>query len=256
MLTSLMGQIFTEFGVIIALNGAHSWHPHLEKIRTALKARNISVDVHECIDMEFADVHQYLINQSNTEFICRVDDDHVLDPLYLQQLWKVISADPAIGAAGGIFLHPDIPGWEFTQSEFKDALYQGRREGILQTFLQLKMHPTDKPLQVPDLYSSFMMRKSAVQEVGGVATCYTATYREETDLTLRMTLAGYKQMVIPSAVAWHVRADGGGERMSERSWEEVRSANDEIFRQRVRGWCQYPVDRFTPIWEMALSNIH
>jgi|GEM_PF-4716266 len=233
LLTSMMGQSHATFNVIIALKGEHSWNEYLEKIRLALKARKIFVDVHDCTEMEYAEAHQYLIDKSDTEFVCRVDDDHILSPFYLQKFEEVLSSDPFIGAAGGIFLHPDIPGWEFSAEEFRTVLNQGNPQGMLQTILQLKKHPTDHPLQIPDLYSSFMMRKSVVQRVGGIARCYTATYREETDLTLRMTLADYKQFIVPSAIAWHVRADGGGERMAENTWKDVRSANDAIFRQRV-----------------------
>lgn len=109
---------------------------------------------------------------------------------------------------------------------------------------------------VPDLYSTFIMRKSYLEQVGGIATCYTAcSYREETDLTLRLSIHGYKLFISPTAIVWHIRADEGGERTDKDKWEQLRTQNERIFQERLKDWCNDPVEYFTYLWDNALKRI-
>src|SRR3989338_4207039 len=254
LLSSLQCQTLPRFKVLIALNSKRSWHPYLDKVATSLFARGVNVITSECTRMTFAELHQFLLASAETEYVCRVDDDHILEPHYLTELLQVIDSDRMVGATGGIVLHPEDIGHGFSPKVFIKTLRSAKKQRVLNTILQLKQHPTDRTLQVPDLYSSFVVRKSIAKRVGGIATCYTScSYREETDLTLRITLAGFKLYIIPSAIVWHVRANHGGERKSRSAWEKSRSLNEQIFRERLHSWCGDPVSRFSDIWDAALA---
>ncbi|OJI09369.1 MAG: hypothetical protein COV08_01300 [Candidatus Vogelbacteria bacterium CG10_big_fil_rev_8_21_14_0_10_49_38] len=255
LLSSLHCQSLTRFNVIIGVHGNQSWHPHLDKLSAALGVRGIELTVCDCIGMTFSEMHSRMLNQAQTEYVCRLDDDHVSDPTYLATLLKVIERDEKAGAVGGVVLHPDVPGIEFSENEFLEALFAGRTKGILNTILQLKRHPTNKLLKVPDLYSTFMVKKKTILAVGGIATCYrSSSYREETDLTLRMTFAGYNQYVVPVAFVTHVRADYGGERMDQAEWQRLRAKNEQIFQKHLKAWCKNPVEHFAPLWDQAIAD--
>lgn len=253
LLGSLQCQTLPEFDLIIVLNGRRSWHPYLDKLLKALESRGVHTAMYSMFDLAFAGLHDYAYSKTTSEYVCRVDDDHILHPAYLSELKAFMDRSPQAGAAGGIVLHPDVPGFEFSREDFVKTILQARERGILNTLLQLKRHPTNRPLEVPDLYSSFMARRRTVLSVGGIAVCYrVCSYREETDLTLRMSFAGHGQFIVPGAIIWHARADYGGERKSQEVWKRLRSKNESLFQKRLQSWCTDPVEHFLPLWNWAL----
>lgn len=256
-LSSLMGsllcQSLRQFDLIIALNGARSWDGHLDRLAQALEMRQIRVRVHECLNMTLAQLHEFMIEKAESDYICRLDDDHLPNPNYLQRLKKNIDSDKQVGAVGGVVLHPGMQDLQFSEKDFIENLKLAKRRGILNTIFQLKKHPTDQILQVPDLYATFMMKKEAVQDAGGVATCYASSgYREETDLTLRMTLAGYKQIIDPKAIVWHIKSDQGGERKTKELWQISQIENERLFQERLQERCKDIIGELSPIWDRAL----
>lgn len=206
--------------------------------------------------LQYAQDQTFMLQETKTKYLCRLDDDHILSPTYLESLLQIINSDESIGAVGGTVLHPEVPGYVFTEEEFYNILEQSKEHGFLNTILQLKRLPGTSPLMVPDLYSTFIMNKQAVEEVGGIATCYTAcSYREETDLTLRLSLKGYKLLISPHSIIWHIRADSGGERTNQTQWEALRMQNERIFQERLKSWCDDPVKHFKYLWDNALKRV-
>lgn len=159
----------------------------------------------KCINHTFSQLHEHLLNTCQTEFICRLDDNHIPETNYLENLLNSIKYDSNIGSVWGIVLHPEIKDLNFDKKEFEKIIKNWKDKFFLNTYLQLKNHPTNSPLLVPDLYSTFMSRKSIIQDVWWIATEYKKSwYREETDLTLRITNAWYKQYIIPTASTYHM----------------------------------------------------
>lgn len=252
---SLFGQTLENFDLAIALNGENSWDKYLDKLVLGLETRGIRVRISECLDMTFAELHAHLVSNTETEYVCRLDDDHVPDPSYLENLLNTLKEVPGIGAAGGIVLHPEVPGHSFTSEEFKKVLESAREKAILNTILQLKRHPTRRPLRVPDLYSTFMVSRKVIKEVGGIATCYRSSgYREETDLTLRMTLAGHDQYIVPTAVVWHIKSDQEGERKPLETWKLSQVENQALFEERLLTQIPDLRGQFNSLWSHALDQ--
>lgn len=255
LLASLHSQSLPTFELILVLNGDRSWNPYLDKILIALRVRGVSVTVCECVGMGYGKLHDHAYKLVQTDFVCRVDDDQILDPKYLENLRDELEKDSSIGAVGGIVLHPEYKETDFMKEEFSGALQKALASGILNTIFQLKRHPGTKPLRVTDLYSSFMARTNVVNQIGGIATCYDSCgYREESDLTLRVAFAGYKLYVIPTAIIWHIRAEEGGERRSGEIWEKIKQKNETMFRSRLKSWCDNPIANLAHIWEEGLRE--
>jgi GT2 family glycosyltransferase len=254
LLGSLCNQTLNKFNISIALNTDDSWDTHLDKLILALEIKGIRVEVSKCLGFSLSELHQYLVKSSDTEYICRLDDDHVPQANYLETLLNAFHLNKNIGAVGGVVLHPEINDLNFTNKEFQEHLQVARNKLFLNTLLQLKKHPTDTPLLVPDLYSTFLTRKSIIDEVGGIATCYEKSgYREETDLTLRITDAGYKEYIIPKAITYHIRAENGGERQSSEDWIKSKEENEIIFNQRIKDMCKNIHSKALKIWECNLN---
>jgi GT2 family glycosyltransferase len=236
-LSSLLAQTLTSFDLHILLNGHSSWSDQCEKITYALRHRQVDCFVYHQPSLTFAQAHEFLMSHSVNPLLCRVDDDHILSATYLSSLHAVMAANADCAAVGGIVLHPEASSVSFSDESFRAELLASVERGFLNTRFQLLQHPSDRPLFVTDLYSSFLLRKTAALDAGGIATCYEAcSYREETDLTLRMFLAGYRLAVAPSAIIWHVRCDFGGERTSAENWKGLVKVNEELFKARLASW--------------------
>jgi hypothetical protein len=109
---------------------------------------------------------------------------------------------------------------------------------------QSYIHHATEPYEVEHLRGYFLYRKSALEEVGGFPTDYSQfARREELDTCLRMRMAGYKLMVEPRALCWHLFAMQGGTREVE-GGDWLRSPQSkkyiqhdlELFDKKLRGW--------------------
>lgn len=253
-LTSLIGQTYRPLSVHILLNGQHSIDPSCERMINLLELNGIHVSCDERYEFTFAECHDFLINRADYDLVCRMDDDQVATPGYFENLASVFSR-PNVGAVGGIVLHPEEKKLQWELADLSKALSRGREEGMVITELQLHRHPSATILEVTDLYSSFMMDRNAVRDVGGVAICYRAcSYREETDLTLRLHVRGYSVLIQPSSIMWHLRCDTGGERVSGEEWRRKVDTNKELFLCRLNEF-GVNFDKLKQVYIQQLSKV-
>lgn len=251
LLSSLLFQRHSNFEVLVCLNTDTSWNEECDQAMLALFHRNVKCRILPAVGYSFSDMHHLALMSSSCNLVLRLDDDHIPSPDLLSSLLQAIGSESTIAAAAPIVLHPQQKTIAFALAEFEEALKRAREQGILNTDLQLFCHPTSSPLVVPDLYSTFLMKKSVAFSVGGIARCYQACgYREETDLTLRLTLAGFTTVIVPAAVVWHFRASLGGERRTPQQWSACRNENEKIFRKRLQSWQVRIPETFDPIWSM------
>jgi hypothetical protein len=255
LLSALLLQTHPAFEVLVGLNTSHSWDDNCKQAQSVLAHRDVKCAAFDAIGRTFAEIHELLLRNSVNDLVLRLDDDHVPTPSLLRCLLEAVESSSVIAAAAPIVLHPEQDVITFDPAGFYHALVQARSKGILNTGLQLAHHPTTRPLPVPDLYSSFLMKEPAVVSVGGIALCYQICgYREETDLTIRLTLAGFAVVIAPAAVLWHLRASTGGERRAPDEWEVCADTNERIFRDRLRSWDVQIPKSFYHIWDAAIST--
>lgn len=182
--------------------------------------------------------HQKTLSMAEHELICRIDDDVILSPSFLQSLFYAMLGDHKneIAAVGGVFLNPFRQ--EDDQTFHPDCLrldaFQGKVDDRLMN-LQIYKHPDNSLKDSEHLYSSFLYRKSCAEAVGGYFMGYSRVgHREETDLTHRMYLSGWKLKVAPSAVGHHFSAQSGGIRIENGA--ELASSDEQIFQKRLKIW--------------------
>ncbi len=117
-LTSLLGQRFSDFNIIISdqTDPAHAYMESAE-IQTAIQALRLyghEVTVHQHLPRRgMAEQRNFLFEQSQAPYVHFLDDDVLLDPLTMQRMVEVIQREQCgfvgCAAAGLQFLHDERP---------------------------------------------------------------------------------------------------------------------------------------------------
>jgi ADP-heptose:LPS heptosyltransferase len=120
-----------------------------------------------------------------------------------------------MGAVGPIVLDPSVEeAFEYLPLGYQSfKKYQGKIDEQGNNFgeQQWRRHPDDELQDVQHLYSSFLYSKKDADKIGGYDLEYDLPgHREETDFTFRLWKAGFKLVVNPKALVWHLRAPQGG----------------------------------------------
>ncbi|RYV50752.1 glycosyltransferase family 2 protein [Pengzhenrongella frigida] len=138
------------------------------------------------------------VAEVTSDVVAFLDDDAYAAPTWLAELTRRY-ADPRVGAVGGRALNGQ-PGEEVDGADTIGLL---RADGTLTGFFAAD---PGADVDVDHMLGANMsVRRGAVLEVGGIHDHYPGTcLREETDIALRLRLAGYRIVFTPDAVVVHV----------------------------------------------------
>lgn len=104
------------------------------------------------------------------------------------------------------------------------------------------LYSPNKIFEIDHVRSSFIMRRSALDKIRMLnGDVYDSAYgkvgfREESDLSLRLKIAGYKLLCDTGAICWHLMCPSGGVRTPE--YAQQVQIGDELFRKKVKKWIQ------------------
>jgi len=188
-------------------------YKHMPDTRDTGVLRNAAMDMCDC------------------EFGCRIDDDSICEPDYLEKLYDLINLTDSIAAVGGLVpvlsnekIYREPPEKMNAITEFFDL--DGEAD-------QCYFYNTDIPIESDDIRSSFIFRNEIGKKIR-CAECYGKTgYREETDFVHRMKIMGHQLFIVPDAVCWHVMAPVGGTRDETK---DMRTKNITKFKRRMKEW--------------------
>lgn len=176
------------------------------------------------------------------KLVCRIDDDIILRPDYLENLFQKFleDSDGSLGAVGGVY--PDLVRPESMQTapgNFKqDIMYSAKIEPNV-PWPFVCFYPKGTPTRPAEhLYSSFMYRADVGKAIGGYCMELSSIgHREESDFSYRFHLAGYRMLIHPDAVGFHFCAPSGGIRSdSIKNKEQLAGADHAIYERRQRNW--------------------
>jgi GT2 family glycosyltransferase len=184
------------------------------------------------------------MEMSETELCLRMEDDVVLNPNYLINLYLEIIQSDDIAAVGGMCPNPghykviDPVSEEFPSGIRKEIRSDG---SIFYEPYDNQQNLIKEPrvYEVCHLHGLFLFRKSLVEKVGGFATWMSFLgHRDETDLTLRLYFAGYKLLVTTRALLWHGEAGNGGSRggMHRNEARNIKAEDEKKFQDRIKTW--------------------
>lgn len=155
--------------------------------------------------------HQ-LANTMGYDWVWRLDDDTVAEPNTLKELFSYVK--PEIGAIGGAVLTPPFaPVFHAT--------------GLLKNIdlePNIQWDYIDHVHEVEHLHCSFLYRAGVCDYNLGLSR---VAHREETLFTWQLHQLGYKLLVVPNAVTWHLKNQSGGIRTGQK---ELFDHDEAIFR--------------------------
>lgn len=182
--------------------------------------------------------HQHCLDAADTDFIWRVDDDEIPMPDCLEKLINTIrdyshgehgGNFETIGAVAGLVHHPGAV------STLLSGLVDGTMGDIGAGANMQWFSWNGGPREVEHLYSTFLYSVNAARKAGGYPKNLSVVgHREETILTHSMHRAGYKLLIQPHALTYHLRESTGGIRSftDQSMWEH----DEQIFQGYLKEW--------------------
>lgn len=159
-------------------------------------------------------IHQ-AANTMGYDWVWRCDDDAVPEHNVLQSLYSYATAIDNVGAVGGSILTPPLADTRNATGQIKN----------INTEQNIQWNYIDKIKQVEHLHCSFLYRAGVHDYNLGLSR---VAHREETLFTNGLHLKGYKVLVAPSAVTWHMKNPQGGIRAENK--KELYEHDEQIFR--------------------------
>lgn len=202
-LKSLERTTYANFQVIVVDNASTDGstdfvQKHCQRsVRLVQNERNLG----------FCAANNIALRQTDTKYVVLLNNDTEVEPAWLVELVRVAEADPTIGAlqpkirslrnreqfeyggaAGGLI---DVYGYPFCRGRVFNTVErdQGQYDTVMDAFIAMG--------------AAMFLRRSVLDETGLFDESYFAFF-EETDLSWRIRLRGYKIRCIPSSVIYHV----------------------------------------------------
>jgi GT2 family glycosyltransferase len=178
-------------------------------------SRNIAIELDDC------------------EFGCRIDDDSILEPDWLERQYKIIIKDEKIAAVGGLVPYTGVQYYRQTPRPFNPIFKdKNTKEWVFSDDGHFRFKG-EEIIESHHLRSSFMFRNKVAREVGMHGMEYGSTgFREETDFCLKMINAGYKLYTDIQCLAWHMyawgdknREDKGEQKLEKQMMNEIHFRN-------------------------------
>jgi GT2 family glycosyltransferase len=132
------------------------------------------------------------------DYILYLDHDMVVDKQMIEELMKIIEADPKIGMVGPVIYFYDEPSKVWAAGTSINMLIGKVDFNILYS----DKTGRDTPFDVQVLPAALMVRKKLLREIGLFNDVFFAVY-EDTDFCFRVREAGYRVVCVPKAKAWH-----------------------------------------------------
>lgn len=161
-------------------------------------------------------IHQ-MANTMDYDWVWRCDDDAIPEPNVLEILASYITDD--IGGIAGSVINPPNP----------PSVLQST--GLLQNIdvePNMQWGIIKEPKYVEHLYSTFLYRAGIHDYNLGLSR---VAHREETLFSHGIYQKGYKLLVVPNAITWHLKNPQGGIRDNQK--QEMFDHDEQIFRNVV-----------------------
>ena len=143
-------------------------------------------------NLGFAEPNNIAVKESKGDLVLFLNNDTTVDPNFISEMIKVIKNDPKIAICQSLLLKPD--GTVDSSGDFLTTL--GRAYSS-----------KEKPEQVREIFSprgaSMLVKKNIFIELGGFDKKFFATF-EDVDLGWRAWIAGYRVLIVPKSVVYHV----------------------------------------------------
>ncbi|MBN1458376.1 MAG: glycosyltransferase [Armatimonadetes bacterium] len=192
-MASIVAQTYSDFEVVVVDDGSEDETP---SVLDAWTRRDLRVRVVRQEHQGLVVAPQRAVEESRGEFLARMDSDDLMHPPRLEWQVEMMRARPRLGMVGGLI--------EFFPRETMRAGMR-RYERWLNSVTTHEEITRDMFVEHPLAHPSVMMRREAVEEVGGYREM---KWPEDYDLCLRMYGAGWEFAKVPQVLhRWRDRPD-------------------------------------------------
>ncbi|MCW1908064.1 MAG: glycosyltransferase [Candidatus Saccharibacteria bacterium] len=160
----------------------------------------------------------FALQQATAPIIIFLDDDVKLDPRFAAQHLAIYTARPEVSAAGGRVMQAGFPVHNeilhFDEYASSRGVFTSPKSGYTNAFAG----------------GNCSLRVADALKVGGFDTRYYGNaFREESDMSLKMTAAGMKIWYEPKAELLHLAAPYGGNRVKGHIFDRAVFYRNELF---------------------------
>lgn len=194
-LESLTRQAFTDFELMVVDNGSTDGSPGIVR-RFSLPAVRL---IRNEENQGFARAVNQGIRQARGRIIALVNNDVLLDPLWLLEIQRGMATDPRVGMCASKILLADHAG---RIDKVGHVIYaDGQNYGRGHNEQDRGQYDRAEEVLCPD-GAAGAYRAKVFADVGWLDEDFFA-YADDADLGLRAQLAGWKCLYIPTAIAHH-----------------------------------------------------
>ena len=171
----------------------------------------------------------FAIAQAKYDNLLLIDDDVEVDPHWVEELFKPIWADPAVGATMGRLINQPMASPTFFWRLYRRLLHgqvEGFKPGKLIGAALPNGFPTTADQPIPCEWiggGASALRRDAFESVGGFASFFTGSSPgEDLDLGYRLSRK-WKVFYVPAAKCIHHQAPSGREQSDQHQYLSMRS---------------------------------
>lgn len=175
---------------------------YFKNILLIYKNKNIHFDYFHGSGLGMVPSMQMAIEDINDGWVLKIDDDHVLDSKSIENLYKHINIEN-IGAISGLVLD-NIRYKNLISKPLHDInkIYNKLEDIYINLNIQMDMNQDDGIKYVEHLYSFYFFKRNVVEKYP--LELQPSGYREDTIVTHEIYRKGYKLIVDPKVVVYHL----------------------------------------------------
>jgi len=192
-LPTVVNQRYGEYEVVVVDNG--STDGSVEYIEAEFPQVRV---IRNSTNLGYAGANNVGFQHSSGEYLVVLNPDTKVEAGWLQELVLALENDPSAGLATSKILlmddsqHINTCGNQISLTGITVCRGLGQSADMY-----------DQPEVVPAVSgAAFAIKRAVLEHIGGFDELYFMTY-EDTDLSLRAALAGYKCIYVPTSVAYH-----------------------------------------------------
>ena len=197
----------------------------------------------------------FAISQAKHDYLLLIDDDVEVDPYWVEELFKPIWADPAVGATMGRLINQPMASPTFFWRLYRRLLHgqvEGFKPGKLIGAALPNGFPTTAEQPIPCEWiggGASALRRDAFESVGGFASFFTGSSPgEDLDLGYRLSRK-WKVFYVPAAKCVHHQAPSGREQSDQHQYLSMRSRFGIL--TITMGKCRYSALGHIGLWALV-----
>ena len=232
-LGAISRQTFNDFSLLIIDNGS------TDRTAKFLKEEypQLKIVEHDK-NIGFAKAHNQAISWSDSEYVCLLNQDIILEPDYFERLIDFLDNEPSAGSISGkIYI------WDFDNNQ-KTDFFDSLGLKILKNHRVLNIGQGEidggQYNETKEIFgvsgAAPVYRRQALEQVKQLGFLgheeyfdeLFFSYKEDVDLAWRLRLGGYKSFYLPTAIAYHDRSVKGRKNLSDKATIKSRKDKDKM----------------------------